>query len=96
MLAIFPLPCVVRVVAVLIQAAVHSGAKGRCPMPISSHLGLSFLVDFLLALEPLAVSTLVVCLLSNSGEQATELSASTVQIPDRTLRQGFRCSCSGS
>ena len=67
-LAIFPLPYVVNALAVLIQAAVHEGAPGRFPLPIASHLGLSFLLDLLLALEPLAAGALVVYLLRISGD----------------------------
>jgi membrane protease YdiL (CAAX protease family) len=70
-LAIFPLPYVVSALAVLIQAAVHKGATGRFPLPISAHLGLSFLIDLMLALEPLAAAALVVYLLSISGEGGT-------------------------
>jgi len=67
-LAIFPLPYVVTALAVLVQAAVHSGTTGRFPLPISSHVGLSFLIDLFLVLEPLAAAALVVYLLSTSGE----------------------------
>ena len=67
-LAIFPFPYVVNALAVLIQAAVHEGTTGRFPLPITSHLGLSFLVDMLLALEPLGAAALVLYLLWVSGE----------------------------
>jgi membrane protease YdiL (CAAX protease family) len=67
-LAIFPLPYVVNALAVLIQAAVHEGAPGRYPLPIATHLGLSFLLDLFLTLEPLAAAALVIYLLWNSGE----------------------------
>jgi membrane protease YdiL (CAAX protease family) len=67
-LAIFPFPYVVNALVVLIQAAVHQGATGRFPIPISSHFGLSFLIDVLLTLEPLAAAGLVLYLLSISGE----------------------------
>ncbi len=67
-LAIFPLPYVVNAVASLIQSVLHAGSSGRYPLPITSHLGFSFLIDVLLALEPLAAAALVVLLLSISGE----------------------------
>jgi membrane protease YdiL (CAAX protease family) len=67
-LAIFPFPYVVNALAVLIQAVVHEGTTGRFPLPITSHLGLSFLIDVLLALEPLAAAALALYLLSISGE----------------------------
>jgi hypothetical protein len=67
-LAIFPFPYVVNAVAVLIQAVIHAGSSGRFPVPFPSHLGLSFLIDILLALEPLAAAALVAYLLSISGE----------------------------
>jgi len=67
-LAIFPGPYVLNALAVLVQSAVHEGAPGRFPLPIANHLGLSFLIDFVLALEPLAAAALVVYLLSISGE----------------------------
>jgi membrane protease YdiL (CAAX protease family) len=67
-LAIFPLPYVVNALAVLIQSAAHEGTPGRFPLPIPSHLGLSFLIDLALSLEPLAAAALVIYLLSISGE----------------------------
>jgi len=67
-LAIFPFPYVVNALAVLIQAAVHEGTTGRFPLPVTAHFGLSFLVDMLLALEPLAAAALALYLLSISGE----------------------------
>jgi membrane protease YdiL (CAAX protease family) len=67
-LAIFPFPYVLNALAVLAQAAVHQGAPGRYPFPIAGHLPLSFLIDLVLALEPLAAAALVLYLLSISGE----------------------------
>ena len=67
-LAIFPFPYVVNALAALTQAAVHEGTTGRFPIPITSHLGLSFLLDVLLTLEPVAAAALVLYLLSISGE----------------------------
>jgi len=66
--AIFPFPYVINAFASLIQSAVHEGASGRYPLPITSHMGFSFLIDVLLALEPLAAAALVSFLLSISGE----------------------------
>ena len=68
-LAIFPLPYVLNALAVLAQAAVHQGAPGRFPLPIAGHLPLSFLIDLVLTLEPLAAAALVLYLLSISGER---------------------------
>lgn len=67
-LAIFPLPYVINAVASLIQSALHAGTSGRYPLPITSHLGFSFLIDVMLALEPLVAAALVVFLLSISDE----------------------------
>jgi len=67
-LAIFPLPYVVNALAVLLQAAVHEGSPGRFPLPIAAHPGLSFLLDLMLTLEPLAAAALVVYLLRTTGE----------------------------
>ncbi|MGA3352229.1 MAG: CPBP family glutamic-type intramembrane protease [Acidimicrobiales bacterium] len=67
-LGIFPFPYVVNALAALVQEAVHAGSTGRFPLPITSHLGLSFLFDLLLALEPLAAAALALYLLSNSEE----------------------------
>ena len=67
-LAIFPLPYVLNAVAVLVQAAVHKGTPGRFPLPIAGHPTLSFLIDLVLTLEPLAAAALVIYLLSVSGE----------------------------
>ncbi len=67
-LAVFPLPYVLTALAVLAQSAVHRGTPGRFPLPIPGHLGLSFLIDLVLALEPLAAGALVMYLLSISGE----------------------------
>ena len=50
-LAIFPLPYVVNALAVSIQSAAHEGTPAF-PIPIPSHLGLSFLID--LRAEPRA------------------------------------------
>ena len=68
MLAIFPLPYVLNAVAVLVQAVVHEGTPGRFPLPIAGHPTLSFLIDLVLTLEPLAAAALVIYLLSISGE----------------------------
>jgi membrane protease YdiL (CAAX protease family) len=67
-LAIFPLPYVLNAVAALIQAIVTGSESGRIPLPITGHLGLSFLVDLPLILEPLAAAALVIYLLRISGE----------------------------
>lgn len=67
-LAIFPLPYVVNALAVLIQSGVHEGTPGRFPIPIPAHMGLSFLIDLALSLEPLAAAALVIYLLTISGE----------------------------
>jgi len=67
-LAIFPLPYVLTALAVLAQSAVHRGTPGRFPLPVPGHVGLSFLIDLVLALEPLAAGALVIYLLSISGE----------------------------
>ena len=67
-LAIFPLPYVINAVVSLIQSALHAGASGRYPLPISSHLGFSFLIDMILALEPLAAAALAIYLLSIRDE----------------------------
>lgn len=67
-LAIFPFPYVVNALAALLQAVVGGGASGRYPLPIASHQGLSFLIDILLTLEPLAAAALALFLLSISGE----------------------------
>jgi hypothetical protein len=71
-LAIFPFPYVVNAVAALIQAAVHEGSTGRFPLPIAGHHGLSFLLDVLLSLEPVAAAALVLYLLTTSGEKGGE------------------------
>jgi membrane protease YdiL (CAAX protease family) len=68
---IFPFPYVVNAFAALAQAEVHEGATGRFPLPISSHVGLSFLFDLLLALEPLAAAALAWYLLSGTQEGGT-------------------------
>ena len=70
-LAVFPLPYVVNALAVLIQAMVHEGIPGRYSMAIPAHVGLSFLIDLLLALEPLVGAGLVVFLLWISEEGGT-------------------------
>jgi len=67
-LALFPLPYVVNALAVLLQTAVHGGTPGRFPLPIHGHLGLSFLIDVCLALEPVAAAGLAIYLLAISGE----------------------------
>ena len=60
--------CAEPALAVLVQSAVHRGTPGRFPLPIPGHVGLSFLFDVVLALEPLAAGALVIYLLSISGE----------------------------
>ena len=94
-LGIFPFPYVVNALAALIQAAVGEGSTGRFPIPISSHAGLSFLLDMLLALEPLAAAALVLYLLWISGEGGSRAIGLDRSDPKQDLAlSASRCSCS--